>query len=181
MALNYGTLINGTSQAPTPSPLIPLLVPGQHTSRPLPEKWEKPSFYRNRLQRFPRTTRPPITARIGIDRFLGEKHTVSLQVAMEKNAVPYSAPGMTRFFGEKGIVDSTTSQVNNSLNPQTNITGSLQYKWKVKEGRNFSASLHTARLRTNTEDLYTIENKDSKGQLTRPSPFFRNFILTIPP
>lgn len=130
-------------------------------------------YFMEQVQRYPERLTSH-TARLGIDRFLGDHHTISLQLAMEKNAVPYSVPGMTRFFGEKGLVDSTTSQVNNSLNPQTNITGSLQYKWKVREGRNFSASLHTARLRTDAEDLYTVENRNSKGELSRPVNIFRN-------
>jgi iron complex outermembrane receptor protein len=113
-------------------------------------------------------------AKLGIDHYLDEWNTVSLQLGLDQNTDRYNGNSYTRFRSLKELPDSVMQQYNQSYNKQTNFTGGLKYKYLLNEQRSFIASAHTAQLRFPYGDEFRLRTFLPGGQLPHPETRYRN-------
>lgn len=113
-------------------------------------------------------------AKLGIDHYLNERNTISLQLGFDKNAGPYNGRSYTRFRSGAEQPDSLLQQSSSSYNRQTNFTGTLKYKYQLNERRSFTASFHTSQLDFPFGDEFRVSTTLPNGLPLRPEKQYRN-------
>ena len=113
-------------------------------------------------------------AKLAIDRYLGDKNTLSLTLSYNGVTSPYTGNTATRFYGKGALPDSSLLQQNNMRGKNTDWEGTLKFKRKIDDTRSFSTLFQLNRTEINDLEDFGILAAGASGNPIRPFFRYRN-------